>query len=297
MASFTLRMGAVLLSLLLPATAFAKKKDKDKDDDEGDKEAELEKGEVPIEPKEDAISGEVRYDAHLLDFMTFGVGFIGQFGGNFLDKPGDQSVRGVERTKPEYPGFAGFTTGFGPVIEFRWLGYAGIELDILFQSDRGSAELEVTETSGSNVQSAKFHVEIQQDAVHVPLLFKGALPGRIVTPMIFLGPEFVVPSESTTEIFDGEIPNFATTQKYSAKTPDAYTCFTFGLGLEFNLPIPYVDVRIPLQLRGNVNPGVSDVRDERAEHIGTPPDGITEVIYSTEWKFQAALNIGAAVHF
>jgi hypothetical protein len=293
MASWMLRVGVALLVLALPATALAKKKSKKDDDDEDKKEEELEKGDVPVEPKEDAISGEVRYDAHLLEFMTFGVGFIGQFGGNFLDKPDDQTVNGNPNVDPEYPGFAGFTTGFGPVIEFRFLGYAGIELDILVQTDTGSAELEFTETIGTQINRGKHTVEITQDAVHVPLLFKGALPGRIVTPMLFLGPEFVVPSESSVEIIDkeGTQPN----RKYATLTPDTYIGFTFGLGMEFNLPIPYVDIRIPLQLRGNVNPGVSNERDGR-EQQGTN-GGVPEVSYSTEWKFQAVFNIGAAVHF
>ncbi len=249
-------------------------------------------GNVPIEPKEGAISGEYRWDVHLLDFMTFSVGFLGQAGGTFLDKPSDQLVNGAV-PEPEYPGFAGLTTGIGPTFEVRFLGYAGIEVDVLVQSDSGSADLTVRQTFMGNQTRGDFTVEIQQDAIHVPLLFKGALPGRIVTPVLFLGPEFIFPSSASGQITGGTVPDFHDVI-YSAMTPDSYTAFIFGLGLEFNLPIPYVDVRIPFNLRGTVNPGVSDKRIERERRTGSNP---LTVEFSTEWKFQAVGNIGLAVHF
>lgn len=284
------------------AEADEKPKKKSKaDDEEADDEAPKKltwghDGKIPVEPNAEAISGEYRWDVHLLEFMTFSVGFLGGAGGNFLDKPGDQSVQDVEGVEPEYPGFAGLTTGIGPTFEVRFLGYAGIELDVLVQSDSGSADLKVTQTANGQINSQTFSVEIRQDAIHMPLLFKGAIPGRIVTPVLFLGPEFVFVSKSESEIIDGSIPAFHGRQ-YLAKNPDSYTAFMFGLGLEFNLPIPYVDIRVPFNLRGMVNPGVSDKREERADYTGTAPNNITSVAYSTEWKFQAVGNIGLSVHF
>jgi hypothetical protein len=151
----------------------------------------------------------------------------------------------------------------------------------------------VRQTTGANVLKGDFTVEIRQKAIHMPLLFKGAIPGRIVTPVLFLGPEFVFPSSVSSEIISGAVPSFHMV-KYAAADPGSYTAFIFGLGLEFNLPIPYVDVRIPFNLRGTVNPGVSDKRTERETRTGSNP---VEVAFSTEWKFQAVGNIGLAVHF
>lgn len=273
----------------------AKKGDAKKGDDDAKAKGERtwgNDGDVPTEPDPESVSGEYRWDVHLLDFMTFSVGFLGQAGGTFLDKPDDQTINGA-RPEPDYPGFAGLTTGIGPTFEVRFLGYAGIELDVLVQSDTGSADLRVTQTTGNQITTGNFSVEIRQDAIHVPLLFKGAIPGRIVTPVLFLGPEFVFPDASSAEIIEGTIPAFHTVT-YGAMTPESYTAFIFGLGLEFNLPIPYVDVRIPFNLRGTVNPGVSDLRSERETRTGSPQ---VAVEFSTEWKFQAVGNIGLSVHF
>ncbi len=289
----------------------ADKSDADKSDDDADKSDEDDEsdgkasekrtwghdGNVPKEPNKDAMSGEYRWDVHLLDFMTFSMGFLGGAGGNFLDKPGDQSVQGSENVEPEYPGFAGLTTGVGPTFEVRFLGFAGIELDVLVQSDTGSANLKVTQTAGGAINSQKFTVEISQDAIHVPLLFKGAIPGRIVTPLLFLGPEFVIVNKSTSTISEGTVPAFHGVDYTVAKNPDSYTTFMFGLGLEFNLPIPYVDARVPFNLRGMINPGISDEREGRSDIGGSAPDNITSVAFSTEWKFQAVGNIGLSVHF
>ncbi len=320
---------AVLASLLWPRAAFAdeddadedakadaddassdddtdkRKRRRDKDDDADDDRTSKDGGtpslkdkkwgnggKVPIEPHPESVSGEYRWDVHLLDFMTFSVGFLGQAGGNFLAKPDVQSINGAT-PEPEYPGFAGLTTGIGPTFELRFLGYFGVEVDILVQSDSGSAELEVSQINNNNIQQGKFRVEIQQDAIHVPLLFKGAIPGRIVTPVLFLGPEFVLPNAASSEITEGSIPGFHNVT-YGAMMAESYTAFIFGLGLEFNLPIPYVDVRIPLNLRGTINPGLSDQRIDREGRTGTNPVSVT---YSTEWQYQAVANLGLSVHF
>ena len=72
----------------------------------------------------------------------------------------------------------------------------------------------------------------------------------------------------------------------------------FGLGVEINLPIPKVDLRIPLALRGSANPGVSDKRVERARHVtSVTSDQLVSVSYNTEWKFQAVGSFGLSGHF
>jgi hypothetical protein len=230
---------------------------------------------------------------HVLDFMTFGVGIVGQVGAAILDKPDDQTVGGVDYTlNSEYPGFFGVASAVGPKIEFRFFGYGGIELQFLFGSASGSAELEHTDL-GSGAQQ-KFNIEIGQGETHIPLLFKGVLPGEWVNPFVFIGPEFVIAGDATCE---GDcIANPGNTD-YAA-TKEGYTAFAFGLGLEVNLPIPTADIRIPLSLKGNFNPGVSSKRDERATHtVGGAPANINSENFSTAWKFQAVGNFGAAWHF
>jgi len=232
---------------------------------------------------------------HALDFMTFGIGGLGIAGANFLTKPGDQTVGGQDFPEDsQYPGFAGPALGGGLMFEVRFLGYVGLELDVLFQSDHGTADLDTTtrDAMGNIINRQQFTIKIGNKATHLPLLIKGALPGKWVTPVVFLGPEFVVPGDAKCEEACTSNPSGTTYGAYS----EGYTAFTFGLGLEVNLPIPKADIRIPLSLRGNYVPSVGGTREDRANQT-TNGTNITSEEYSTKWQFQAAGTFGVAWHF
>ncbi|MEM9692500.1 MAG: hypothetical protein AAGA56_08150 [Myxococcota bacterium] len=229
----------------------------------------------------------------LLDFMTFSVGILGNVGASFLDEPGDQTVQGREfLNNSGYPGFVGLTTGVGPSFEVRFFGWVGIELDVLFQTDRGTADLDSTirDSNGNIISRSETTIEIGQSAVHLPLLIKGAIPGKWVTPVVFIGPEFVIGRNATCEECDSP-PN----TQYAAVSA-SYTALAFGFGMEINLPVPNVDLRIPITLRGNFNPSVSDRREERATHVVTN-DNIDREEVAVEWKYQASGAFGLAWHF
>lgn len=237
--------------------------------------------------------------AQAFDIVKIGFGFMGQVGGNFLDKPDDQTIQGQMAT-PEYPGFAGLMSGMGGFIDIRFIDYVGVELDVFSSSHKGSADFTVTNT-GTGVSTAH-DVEIRNSALHIPLLLKGALPGEIVTPTMFVGPEFVLPGDSeisVTPAMAGGGANFGV-------VPDieSYTLVTFGFGMEFNLPIPtdILQVRIPLTLRGSVDPGSPNTREERSSIYDIKTDANGRVTaytedYETRWKFQALATLGASVHF
>ena len=228
------------------------------------------------------------------NILSIGVGGVFQGGGNFFDKPGDQTlvVNGQSQTvDPEYPGFAGMTLGGGGFIDLRVIDYIGIETGFIYTRDRGSAELKITPTGGAET---KYDIEIAHNAMHIPLLFKGVLPGAIAQPYLFVGPEFVIPlndGDTSVEVTQqGNVqidPNLYKTQT------DSYTYITFGLGMEFKLPIPVVDIRIPLSLRGSINPSVSGKRQERETRDLTSG----EVSYKTNWKFMAVASLGLSVYF
>jgi hypothetical protein len=271
----------------------------DEDVAEGEAAADEKKTEEEPPEEESSLPGEEKADTHFLpNWISVGVGFLGQAGGNFLDKPGDQGVPGVncgvaQACDPEYPGFAGFTGGFGAMIDVRFFGYVGIEMDILYvPTAKGSADIDVT----LNNEQGKYSLAIGGSAVHLPLLLKGSVPGSVVQPQLVLGPELVFPSSDVEFEKTLNSGSPVPTKNYGAKAPESYTYFTFGLGLEFMLPIPSVDIRIPLTLRGSVNPGVSGERAERAtpEVVGGDFRGET---YITEWKFKAVANFGASWHF
>ncbi len=236
--------------------------------------------------------------AHAFEHVEVGVGILGQAGANFLDKPDDQTImvngKSVDLS-PEYPGFAGFTGGVGGMLDVRIMKYIGIEFDVMHQWDYGTAELKLTNNSTN--QTTRYNIEIGNTALHMPLLLKGVLPGEVAQPMLFVGPEFVVPvGEPRAEIVK-QTGNVSVGTQYSA-VKDSYINVMFGLGMEFVLPIESDDIsiRIPLTLRGSVNPGVSGKRTDRANYT-VSGNKITNVEYHTEWKFQAVANMGISAHF
>ena len=222
--------------------------------------------------------------------MTFGVGFTGGAGAAFTGKPDNQSVRGGE-LRPEYPGFAGVATAFGPFLELRFFGYVGLELDILFASEQGSATMSVENISTAEL--TEFDIKIGHSSLNLALLFKVAIPSESVSPVAFIGPLFVSP---------GDEPDFAITSGTNASPIEygafsrPYTMLCFGLGAEINLPVEAVDLRIPLTLRGAVNPGLSQLREERVRF--EPTDGIpTKEIFKTEFQYTVGAQLGLAAHF
>jgi hypothetical protein len=237
--------------------------------------------------------------AHAFDdgLVTVGGGVLGWTGANFLDEPGDQSIPGVpadDLSNAKYAGFAGTTLGFGFFTELRFFKYVGVELEVIPTHDKGSASM--TEST-NGTKTAEYKVRIWSDAMHVPLLLKGVLPGELVSGNIFLGPEFVIPEKLVDSGPSSgiEVQSGATSAQYFA-SGSTYTMFTFGLGLEINLPIPGVDIRLPLAIRGGYNPGVSDTRTDRATYV-VQSGKVTETTTKTEWKWEALGTFGAGVHF
>jgi hypothetical protein len=244
--------------------------------------------------------------ADAFDIVKVGIGFIGQAGGNFLDKPSDQTVPGIA-TDSEYPGFAGLMTGVGGFIDLRFIDYVGVELDVFSATHKGTADLTVTPRN-TTIPQKKYEIKISNSAIHMPLLIKGAIPGEIVTPMLFVGPEFVFPGKAKCAITPTSPVSGATTECALTSTSgdnslgvveelDSYTLVTFGLGMEFNLPLPVdiLEVRIPFTLRGSIDPGSPDKRVERSQIEVT--GGSYSEKFKTQWKFQALATLGVSVHF
>ncbi len=244
--------------------------------------------------------------ASAFEYVTVGIGGMFQAGGNFLDKPDDQTIQlanGKTAADPEYPGFAGLTLGGGGFVDVRFIKYVGIEFGVLYTSDKGEAELKITNAGNE----AKFDITISHNAIHMPLLVKGVIPGAVAQPMLFVGPEFVVPlgdgGDAECEQTSPPAANCNSLgTKYMMLDTPTYIMVTFGLGVEFKLPLPVVDIRIPLTLRGSIDPGVpetrqhTDTQDGRAKYT-INGNAIEKVEYKTEWKFQAAATLGTSIHF
>jgi hypothetical protein len=209
--------------------------------------------------------------AHAIEpqLVSFGVGALGVVGGQFLDEPPDSDVF--------YPGFAGLGAGGGLMLEARFVGFVGVEIDVLRTGDHGSGT--------ATINNVDIDLTLGQGAWHVPVLAKLVLPSPVVAPYVIFGPQFVFPSEPTTEV------RSAAPVPAQRATADNYVMLTGGLGMEIKLPLPTLDLRIPVSLRGSYNPGVGNSLAERRE--GTQP----VFTYRTEWKYAIALAAGVAAYF
>ena len=153
-------------------------------------------------------------------------------------------------------------------------------MDVLRTNDKGSGDY--------TINGFKSHITLTQGAWHIPILAKVVLPSPLLAPYAMIGPEFVSPSDPKAEVDPSAASGF-----FSAFA-DSYWMLTFGLGLEIKLPLPVIDLRIPVSLRGSFTPSASSKAEDRTRLVGNPP---TSVGYSSEWQYVIALNAGAAIYF
>jgi hypothetical protein len=208
-----------------------------------------------------------------------GVGLMGAVGGNFQDKP--------DRTALERdinPGFGGLTAGGGLMADLRFLdkGLLGLEVDVLRTTDKGTGNITASGFGGS----ADYKLTIGQSAWHLPILAKLTIPSPVVAPMFFLGPEIVFPSDGEAKL---EGPG-ASAVAVHAKA-DRYVMITGGGGVEIKVPLPVLDLRIPIGLRVSYNPSLPSSFSERTKFR---PEGAT---YDSAWKFAVNVTAGAALYF
>jgi hypothetical protein len=221
--------------------------------------------------------------AFAFEKFTVGGGLMAAIGGEFMNKPGDRTVPGTSAQDTSYPGFGGFIGPAGGFfLEGRALGIVGIEIDFLRQNDRGKGDITINNTV--------FNVEIGQKAWHIPVLAKATLPSPLFSPSFMIGPEFVRTDAGETTVTPAGLGT-----RYTNKA-DNYTMLTIGIGGEFKLPIPSVDLRIPFSIRGSVRPRVGDGLADRATY-DISGNVIRGVEFNSAWRYQALATLGVAAHF
>jgi hypothetical protein len=217
------------------------------------------------------------------ELFTLGAGLLGVAGGTFTGKPADKTWEGTAYDADVYPGFAGSALGGGLMIDARFYDVVGLEIDLIQSTDEGSGTL--------TWNGFDHDITIGQSALHVPVLFKASLPAGLVSPSIFLGPEFVFVGDATASAVA------ETRLEFEARNSN-YTAFAFGIGFEFALPTPIVDLRIPLTLRGSYNPGVSDKLSDRMELTNqTSAVSGSGFRYESNPQYQALFTLGVAAYF
>ncbi|HVU04233.1 MAG TPA: outer membrane beta-barrel protein [Polyangiaceae bacterium] len=226
-----------------------------------------------------AATAFVAFESRAIAF-EFGAGLMGVAGGNFQNKPDRRP------TDPNNnPGFGGTTVGGGLMLDGRVLdGLLGLEVDVLRTTDSGGGDVTVNGVTG--------HVKISQGAWHVPILFKLTIPSPVVAPMFFVGPEIVAPGSHDGSV-DGPFSAVVTVHSKS----DTYTMLTLGGGVEIKLPLPILDLRIPIGLRLSYNPGLSDKYADRTTNTINATGTSGDVTYSSEMKYAVSATLGAALYF
>lgn len=220
--------------------------------------------------------------AEVWDELGFGVGAVGLLGGSFLDRPTDLGAAPGSPVQLVYPGFAGAGGGAGVKAELRFRETWGLELGALMSADYGFAYLDLV------------RVELGQTAWHVPILLKAFYPREGVRPGVAFGVEVVQPASLSVETN----PLLTTSDTRIGSQAGTYMMMVLGAEVEFDLPVEGVDLRVPVALRGGLNPSTPAAARERAGYSFRPnePLVVDTVIFSTEWQYQLQLTLGLSLH-
>ncbi len=209
--------------------------------------------------------------------LELGIGVLGQVGGNFIDRPEDVAVTPGNPVELVYPGFGGLGGGGGLSLDLRYKKFIGVQMDLMLSSDRGVGYIDL------------LRVSIGQTSIHVPIMAKLLYPGDTVRPSIALGVDFIAPQslEITTD------PLLPSTATLFGSQASAHAMIVGAIGVEFLLPYEGADLRIPVSIRGGINPSTPDAARDRAAYV---LDGtlVRSVIFDSAWQYHLSFNIGVS---
>lgn len=219
-----------------------------------------------------------------LEIGFSGFGFVN---GSFIDEPAenDKFVEVDGRlVKLPYSGFGGVGYGGGIGLFVGWQGIAALETQVVRSFDGGAGNI--------TYDNVPYEFEMGQTAWHVPLLLKLSPPTHPVRPFVFGGPEWVFPESAVFEFSGGNVRD-----DWDAIADD-YRGWTFGLGLDVIIPAGDHEVRVPIALKGNYNPGLGTSAEERTELRNCTVDrGLADCevqAYRSEWQWQAFVTVGVS---
>ena len=205
--------------------------------------------------------------------VGFGVGAKGGMDLSYLSEPAS------DPTDTFLPGFAGPGGAVGLSFDLIVFDVIGVEVDVLFARHGGSGTTIVEAASGGSME---INWELTSSALHIPLLIKARLPLGPVTPLIAIGPEFVIGLDADfTGISDLQIP-FATEGQAAS-----YVMLTLALGAD----IDALAVTIPVELRLSVQPGLSDSPASRAT-FSPSMEAFDDVAVQASWETHFQIFVG-----
>lgn len=254
------------------------------------------------------------------DIAAIGVGVQGHLGGaastglgpaDVVTAPSGLSADTLSKAGPSFGGPYG---GIGVFAELRLVKILGIEVDYTrtLVAAKGDVPLGAAFPNPTGGMLPTVNVSFEQWQHQIALLGKLALPAPLVAPFIAVGPEFVFPDGPSITIN----PSPAAIKMIAHA--GGYTMLTGIVGVELKLPIPKIDIRIPVGARLSYNlsssdsPAVCGSLNGMQLDARVPPDGncrlkfsgtldLTKqqlvIDYRTEWKYQIGGQAGVAVYF
>jgi len=240
------------------------------------------------------LPAKARVSPSLTGDWEIGFELAGFVVGSFMDKPSASqkiATLGTTRTSYPYPGYAGIGGGGGLTINALWKGVVGLQLGFWNAQENAAGDVDIFNYSQPGATGAKHEMNFSKSSWHLPVLLKLAAPTKSVRPFLVIGGDFVFPSTSELD----------TTYIGATANDKSYTALHFGFGMDFLLDIEGLDIRIPLNFRGNYNTSLGNTVDERVEFSGcnvamNNTVGCSGYNYRTDWQYQAFISLGIAVY-
>lgn len=207
-------------------------------------------------------------------------------------------VNGVEENHPTftqadiYPMF-GLGGSVGGFVEVRALDIVGFELG-LFQSWDNGDGFEDKNDAGTGQTIGRIDQKQRTSAIHFPIMVKASIPAKLVRPTFGLGAEFIFQNSSTLEYSSDEFSISAKDNGYEVSNrlykiePTSYVNLIFSFALEFDID----PVRIPIELRLQINPSFESALDSRVDTTAAPT-----LTYDGVYQAQFSLFTGIAYDF
>lgn len=257
-------------------------------------------------------------NASAKDAVKIGVGALLHVGGAISTglSPGDL-LGGPQNIDPikAGPSFGGPYGGVGGMVELRLVKVIGFEFDYTRSLVGVKATVPISPglvpaVPGGQPIAPEIHFEQWQH--QLAFLGKLAIPSPLIGPFVGFGPEIVIPDGAA---FSTDPAVAGLTVKAVAGT---WTMLTGTAGIEIKLPIPGIDIRIPIAGRisynvsspdspaicGDINgqtlPGVAPTGGACRLSLSGRLDASQfslEMKYRTEWKLHAGATAGIAFYF
>ena len=216
------------------------------------------------------------------------------------------------------PSFGGPYGGVGGMVELRLAKVIGFEFDYTRSLIGVKATVPISpglvpQLPGGGTVAPEIHFEQWQH--QLAFLGKLAIPSPLIAPFIAFGPELVFPDGASIST-NPTVPGLSITA-----TAGTWTMLTGMAGIEIKLPIPGIDIRIPIAGRLSYNvssadspavcgtltgptgpvtlPGIPSGSSCRLSFNGTLTTSTLDlkITYRTEWKLQAGAVAGIAFYF